>query len=262
MRSRLIVGDCLNILSEFPTNSVDLIIGSPPYEDARTYGIDFKLSSFEWVNWMVPRVLEMVRVSKGLVVMVVQGKVRKYRWSATPFLLGARLHELGIHLRIPAIYERDGIPGSGGPDYWKNRYEFCLVCSKGGRLPWSDNTANGQPPKYKPGGAPSSRRKDGTRVRGTYKPPKLANAGNIIHCGPAGGGRIGDRLAHENEAPFPEQLVEPFIKCFCPPGGTVLDPFCGSGTSLSVAKSCKRSHVGIDIRKSQIELSRKRLLTV
>ena len=34
-------------------DSVDLVFGSPPYEDARTYGIDFKLKGQDWVDWMV-----------------------------------------------------------------------------------------------------------------------------------------------------------------------------------------------------------------
>ena len=34
-------GDCLDILKSMETDSVDLVVTSPPYEDARTYGIDF-----------------------------------------------------------------------------------------------------------------------------------------------------------------------------------------------------------------------------
>ncbi len=70
---------------------------------------------------------------------------------------------------------------------------------------------------------------------------------------------IGDYRAHENEAPFPESLVEPFIKCFCPPGGTVLDPFCGSGTSGAVAIRLGRQFTGCDVRESQVGLSQKRV---
>ena len=196
-------------------------------------------------------------VTRGLLAMAVEGQTRNYRWSATPALLMADLHRAGVHLRKPPIYERDGIPGSGGPDWWKNRYEFIVCCSKG-KLPWSDNTANGHPPIYGPG-APSHRKTNGERVKGNYKPPKLANAGNIIDCGPAGGGRIGSELAHETEAPFLEQLVEPFIKCFCRPGGLVLDPFCGRGTTGTVALRLGRRFHGIDIRESQVELTRRRL---
>jgi len=70
---------------------------------------------------------------------------------------------------------------------------------------------------------------------------------------------MGDGLAHRNEAPFPESLAEFMIRSFCPPRGTVLDPFLGSGTTAAVAKKTGRFFTGIDIRQSQIKLSKLRL---
>jgi site-specific DNA-methyltransferase (adenine-specific) len=70
---------------------------------------------------------------------------------------------------------------------------------------------------------------------------------------------MGSPLAHENEAPFPEKLAEFFVKSFCPPEGIVLDPFCGSGTTLAVAKRLNRHYQGIDIRQSQVDLATRRL---
>jgi DNA modification methylase len=91
-----------------------------------------------------------------------------------------------------------------------------------------------------------------------YNPPKIANPGNVLSV-KVGGGRMGHPLAHATEAPFPEALVEPFIKSFCPPFGVVLDPMCGSGTTLSVAHRLGRHAVGYDIRQSQIDLTLERL---
>ena len=70
---------------------------------------------------------------------------------------------------------------------------------------------------------------------------------------------MGSKLAHENEAPFPESLAEFFIKSFCPPEGIVLDPFSGSGTTAAVAYKNNRQFIGIDIRQSQVDLAYKRL---
>jgi DNA modification methylase len=70
---------------------------------------------------------------------------------------------------------------------------------------------------------------------------------------------LGDCLCHENEAPFPEALAEFFVRSFCPPGGTVLDPFSGSGTTTAVALRHGRRAIGIDVRQSQIDLVAKRL---
>jgi hypothetical protein len=74
-----------------------------------------------------------------------------------------------------------------------------------------------------------------------------------------GGGLMGHPLAHENEAPFPEALAEWFLKSLCPPGGIVLDPFSGSGTTVSVADRLGRHGIGLDIRHDQALIARRRL---
>ena len=282
LTQQLICGDCLKTMASMSEDSVDLVFGSPPYEDARTYGIDFSLKGQDWVDWMVQIYEESVRISKGLVAFVVQGRTRKFKWSCTPALLIADLHRAGFNVRNPPIYYRSSIPGSGGPDWLRSDYEWVVCVSKPGRLVWSDNTACGNDPKFKPGGDPTHRKKDGKRVRlafqrskdksgksenytkhnggvieyQNYKPPKRANPGNVIQCS---GGHLGNKLAHENEAPFPLALADFFVKSFCPPNGKTLDPFCGSSTTGHTCIISNRNYIGIDCRKSQIELSQRRL---
>jgi hypothetical protein len=142
-----ITGDCLAEMLRMPPQSVDLVFTSPPYEDARTYGIDFKLKGQQWVDWAMPRFIQCLRLSRGWVAWVVEGKTRKFQWSATPALLMADLHRAGVKLRKPPAFYRIGIPGSGGPDWLRNDYEF-IVCATSGKLPWSNNVAMGKPPKY------------------------------------------------------------------------------------------------------------------
>ena len=270
--NKIICGDCLEVMKDWPDNCVDLVFCSPPYEDARTYGIDFNLKGQDWVNWALYRFMECARICRGLVAWVVEGKTKNFRWTATPALLMADLHKEGVHLRKPPAFQRVGIPGSGGPDWLRNDYEF-IVCATKGKLPWSDNTAMGHPPKWNPGGDMSNRLQNGQRVnianrnrtrtgkrekRG-YFLPKISNPGNVVDCGTVGGGHLGNKLAHENEAPFPEKLAEFFIKSFCGPERIVLDPFIGSGTTAAVAERFSRRWIGIDIRQSQVELSRKRI---
>lgn len=266
---QIIHGERLEAMRSMPGKSVDLVLCSPPYESARAYGeLGFSLDGQDWVNWAVERFVECVRVSRGLVAWVVEGRTRQFRWSATPALLMADLHRAGIKLRKPPAYFRVGIPGSGGPDWWRNDYEF-IVCASHGKLPWSDPTACGNAPKYGPGGAPSHRttatrgsRSGDTRVeRAVYKPPAKANPGNVIRCH-GGGGHMGSKLAHENEAPFSEALAERFVLSFCPPEGTVLDCFGGSGTTMAVAAKNGRNSISIDIRASQAALMLRRLQEV
>lgn len=257
---RLITGDCLDVLRSMPDDSVDLVFTSPPYEKARSYGeLQFNLKGQEYVDWCVERYVECDRVCRGLVAWVIEGQTKDFRWSATPALLMADLHRRGIRLRKPPAFVRSGIAGSGGNDWLKNNYEM-IVCSSKGRLPWSDNTACGSPPKYNPGGKMSHQTSDGRVARKEYKPPTIANPGNVLRFS-VGGGLMGSEYAHCNEAPFPVSLAEFFVKSFCPPDGTVLDIFCGSGTTNHAALINGRNSIGIDIRGGVggIETAQKRI---
>jgi DNA modification methylase len=51
----------------------------------------------------------------------------------------------------------------------------------------------------------------------------------------------------ERTAFFPEELVKRCLNVGCIPGGRVLDPFAGTGTTLRAALACDRSAVGIDV---------------
>jgi len=65
--------------------------------------------------------------------------------------------------------------------------------------------------------------------------------------------------AEAHFATFPEDLVAPCILAGCPPGGTVLDPFMGAGTTPLVALKTGRGVIGIEINPEYIALARKRL---
>jgi len=295
----IVCGDALTVMQQMPPDCVHLVFGSPPYEDARTYGMDFKLKGQEWVDWMVAVVEASLGVCSGLVAFVVNGRTRKFNYSSTPELLIADLKRKGICVRKPPKFHRVGIPGSGGPDWLRDDYETIVCATNGGKLPWSDNTAMGHPVKWAPGGEMSHRLSNGTRrnqwgasagrklgerrqdgSRQSAKRPshrfhtKRMASGDMATQGyvaPAianpgniihcnvGGGQMGHPLAHENEAPFPEPLAEFFIRSFCPPEAIVLDPFGGSGTTAAVAKNFGRRWINIDIRESQCKLAGERI---
>jgi len=63
-------------------------------------------------------------------------------------------------------------------------------------------------------------------------------------------------------ATFPPKLIEPCILAGCPEGGTVLDPFAGSGTTLAVAIEHKRKAIGVELSPDYGELIRKRMAGV
>lgn len=289
--------DAIAFLKSLPDDHVDLIFTSPPYLAARTYGIGADVRCVEeWTAWMVEVVRECFRVCKGLVAVNCEGQTRDFQYLPAPFLLAADLHRAGFNLRRPAYFHRIGIPGSGGPDWLRGDIEPIICVSRPGKLPWSENTACGNIPKYDPGGGPTNRKQNGERVnkfgsmssRGRagerklaggrkvmtipregmhsqgstfYMPPEIANPGNVIHCN-VGGGQMGSPHAHNNEAPFPLKLAEFFVKSFCPPGGRVLDCFMGSGTMGQAAIENGREFIGCDIRQSQCDLTEKRLRDV
>jgi DNA modification methylase len=56
-------------------------------------------------------------------------------------------------------------------------------------------------------------------------------------------------------ATFPEALAEKCIRPGCPPGGIVLDPFAGSGTTCVVAKRLGRHFIGIDLKPKYVAIA-------
>lgn len=164
-RWSVVQSDVIEFLSSLPDDSVDLLFTSPPYEKAREYGeLKFNLSGQDWVDWMVRVVEAAAPKVKGLIAVNCEGQTKDYRYSCTPFLLIADLHRKGFNLRKPIAWERDGIPGSGGPDWLANRWEPIICVTMSGRLPWSDNAACGEPCRYGAGGPPSHRTVTGDRV--------------------------------------------------------------------------------------------------
>lgn len=277
--------DCLPWLAALDDGCIDLLFASPPYERARLYlenGEDMGIArdTEAWVAWMMEVSRAARHACRGLTAWVVEGQTRSYRYSCSPDLLRADLHRSGFHLRKSPIYHRVGIPGSGGPDWLRNDYEPVVCFTRGGKLPWSDNVATGEPCRCAPGGEMSHLMKNGQRVngkmvydltgtdgykngrllvkKGKYSPPEKANPGNVIHCA-VGSGRLGHAMAHENEAPFPLDLAEFFVRSFCPPNGIVCDPFSGSGTTGAASIKWRRRFIGCDLRASQVELSRRRI---
>jgi len=66
----------------------------------------------------------------------------------------------------------------------------------------------------------------------------------------------------EHFAIFPRELVIRPIKFATKPGDIVLDPFCGSGTTLIVAKELRRRYIGIDLNPDYVRLAKLRLSKV
>jgi site-specific DNA-methyltransferase (adenine-specific) len=66
-----------------------------------------------------------------------------------------------------------------------------------------------------------------------------------------------ERVDHPTQKPL--EIIERMLKASCPPGGTVLDPFMGSGTTALAARRLGRHFVGFELNQDYCEIIQQRL---
>lgn len=66
----------------------------------------------------------------------------------------------------------------------------------------------------------------------------------------------GNRL-HPTQKPV--AALAPLVAAFCPADGLVLDPFCGSGSTLVAARQAGRDYLGIELDRSYHRIATRRL---
>jgi len=99
------------------------------------------------------------------------------------------------------------------------------------------------------------------RIHRKQKPQHWGQIGSSLYESHAGGPKLQTSVIYArschghavNETQKPEQIVEPLVSYSVPPGGIVLDPFAGSGTTLVVAKRLGMRAIGIEMREEQCE---------
>ncbi|MEO0869130.1 MAG: DNA methyltransferase, partial [Cyanobacteria bacterium J06642_11] len=57
----------------------------------------------------------------------------------------------------------------------------------------------------------------------------------------------------------PVEALRTLIRSFCPPGGTVLDPFCGSGSTAAAAIAENREFLTVEIMREYYDKAKERL---
>ncbi|MEM9790638.1 MAG: site-specific DNA-methyltransferase [Planctomycetota bacterium] len=253
---------CLKFMAQLADDAVDLGVASPPYETQRTYRRGYRLERMGWLAEWAPVFHEQLRVTRGPVCWVIANTHRGGRESLIVERLKVALDDAGVYVHPNYLYERYSTPGKRR--YARDILETVVVASKSWPLPYLDEKAAGGPPKHRRGGDFSHRTAAGGRVAGKpYPAVERCMAVNVIR-GPVGGGHMAatpeqSRLAEQGQAPYPEWLVAPLIETFCPPGGVVLDPLCGTGTTLTAARRLGRRAVGCDRDKTQTAIARRRL---
>ena len=251
---KIICGDAVKELKKFPDNSIDIVVTSPPYDSTRDYkGFTYNLHDTG---------KELYRVLKngGIVAMVIQDQTKNFGKSLTSFkTIVDWCENIGFKLFETVIYRKYGAEGA----WWNKRFrvdhEYIPIFLKGERPQYFNKEHLKIPSKH--GGKTltggGTRLTNGVRIATrSIKINPLKCRGTIWDYLTAGDG---SRLKHKHPATFPNKLPYDFIDCFCPPGGIVLDPFVGSGTTTVAAKNLKRHYIGIDIAKEYCEIAKERM---
>ena len=252
--NKIICGDAAKELKKFPDNSIDLIVTSPPYDAIRKYnGFTFDLHA---IGKEIYRVLK----EGGMAAMVIQDQTKNFGKSLTSFrTIIDWCDSFGFKLFETVIYRKYGAEGA----WWNKRFrvdhEYVPIFLKGERPQYFNKEHLKIPSKH--GGKTMTG--GGTRLTNGIRIATRPITINLMKCR----GTIweymtagdGTRLKHQHPATFPDRLPYDFIQCFCPPGGIVLDPFIGSGTTALAAIQLEKKYIGIDISREYCDLTKKRL---
>src|SRR5579885_1776269 len=251
---------CLN----YPSNSVDLIVTSPPYADQRkdTYG---GVHPDRYVEWFLPIAAELKRVLKPRGSFILNIKERVVDGERHTYVL-----ELIVALRKQGWlwteeyiwHKRNSYPGKW-PNRFRDAWERCLHFTKekhfamyqdAVRVPmgdWSQSRLRNL--------SETDRRRDNSRVQSGFGKKienwvgrELAYPDNVLH--------LATECSNQgHSATFPVELPSWFIKLFTQPGDVVLDPFLGSGPTAVAARQLGRHCIGIEIDPKYIQIANQRL---
>lgn len=202
-----------------------------------------------------------------------------------PWLAAFALRRAGWWLRCDIVWQKPNVLPESVTDRPTREHEYIFLLSKSERYyynqeatlePVSPNThARLSQTIEKQIG--SERANGGQKTNGNMKAVgrKLAAAGSGVRSNESFSNSVclqvekrnkrtvwtvptGEGLG-EHTSTFPEELIRPCVLAGSPAGGVVLDPFCGTGTVLVVAKENGSRAIGIDVDEQSCEIAAKRL---
>jgi DNA modification methylase len=267
----LIVGDARDRLRELPDQSVNCVVTSPPYWRMRDYGTAGQMglegTLDEYVAELVAIFAEVKRVLRddGTVWLNLGDCYAHKQVVGVPWRVAFALQDDGWYLRSDIVWSKPNPVPESCKDRPTKAHEFVFLLTKGPRYAY-DAEAIKEPAEWARWGkqngndkyadVPSKARMVQTHTRDELRAKHggKKNARSVwtiptqsyrgAHC-----------------AVFPEALAERCILAGCPEGGTVLDPFLGSGTTAQVARSLGRSCIGIELNPEYAALAVERQRT-
>lgn len=239
----LYLGDVRDVLPQLPDESVDAIVTSPPYADARL-DYDHK-SAHEYGDWSAAWLAEAFRVTReGM--MLNLGRLHRDGEELDYWIdvLG-RARRIGWKWLDTLIWHKPN--GNPRPYYLVDRHEYVLWLGKRvdayrgfdeARQPYAETSLPRYTRKFTAAFKHIPQERDGREAH-----PLGALPGSVFTCA------VGSYRGLDHPAPMAEDLAGHLVKLACPVGGTVLDPFMGSGTTAKVARDLGRKAIGVEINE-------------
>ena len=257
---KMYLGDCANVLAEFPENSVDFIFTSPPYADNRkkTYeGIPIH----KYVEWFLPISEQLLRILKpdgSFVLNIKERAANGERQTYVLELILAMKQQGWFWIEEYIWHKKNSYPGKW-PNRFRDAWERCLHFSK------SKHFQMFQEAVMVPMGDWKEKRL--SKLSDTDKIRDESHVGsgfgkNISHwvgreyAYPTNVLHMATECANRgHSASFPVDLPSWFLKLFTEEGDVALDPFMGSGTTALACVNLGRHYVGIEIMESYHDIA-------
>lgn len=254
INTKIILGDCKEVLKSLDENSIDLIVTSPPYADSRngTYG---GIKPDHYVGWFLPISKELLRVLKpdGTFILNIKEKVVNGERHTYVIELILEMRKQGWLWTEEFMWHKKNCYPGKWPNRFRDSWERLLQFNKNKKFymyqdevmipmgEWAKTRLRNL--------SETDMVRDNSKV-GSGFGKKIANWLNKDKVYPNNVLHMATECSNRNHsAVFPEALPKWFIKLFTKEGDWVLDPFMGSGTTTRVANRLKRHSIGIDIAK-------------
>jgi len=258
IKTEIFLGDSKDILKDIEENSIDLIVTSPPYADRRknTYG---GIKPEKYVEWFLPISKQLLRVLKptGTFILNIKEKAEEGERHTYVIELILELRKQGWLWTEEFIWHKKNCYPGKWPNRFRDAWERCLQFNKTKKfdmyqekvmVPIGD-WANGRLKNL----SETDKIRDNSR-NGSGFGKNISNWLNRKDVYPTNVLNFATVCNNKNHsAAFPEELPEWFIKLFTKEFDWVLDPFAGSGTTLTVAKKMKRNSIGIEILPEYVD---------
>ena len=176
-----------------------------------------------------------------------------------PWRVAFALQQDGWYLRQDIIWHKPNPMPESVKDRCTKAHEYIFLLSKSPKY-YFDNEAIKEDAKYPQGPNSPQSIKKGKGEFGMDTRGGLSKIGALAKKNKRSVWTITTKpFKGAHFATFPKDLIEPCVLAGCPEGGTVLDPFGGSGTTGIVAAQHNRNAVLLELNQEYIDLAKDRI---